>query len=209
MGSLILLATMLLESAAHIAMLYPMPRGGYGTKEFNWRIHTFVGYEKFTYPCGGYKQGPNTNLKAGQLIPVRFWASGMRETDRLPKKKISAARHGGGMCEFSLSNDGGKSFHVIATYTMTCPDVNYEWPVRIPDNVPSCNTPGTIRLAIARVNCADVTVEGTEDGSLPETTIQLYNFGNHPKKSFPGDHLTKGHGPLPNEAKVASSRKSL
>ncbi|KAG0270954.1 hypothetical protein BGZ95_001312, partial [Linnemannia exigua] len=57
--------------------------------------------------------------------------------------------------------------------------------------------------------CADVTIEGSADGSLPETTIQLYNFGKHPKKSFPGDHLAIGHGPLPKEAKVASSRKSL
>lgn len=81
-------------------------------------------------------------MKAGQLIPVRFWTTELTKTDKLPAKKVSEARHGGGMCEFSLSNNGGKSFHVIATYTKTCPDVMYEWPVRIPDNVPSCNDPG-------------------------------------------------------------------
>ncbi|KAF9964057.1 hypothetical protein BGZ70_006987 [Mortierella alpina] len=117
-----------------MAMLYPAPRGGFGTRQFDWRIHTFVGYEGFKYPCGGYSMGPNTDIKAGQLIPVRFWTSEMRDADRLPKKSIDEARHGGGMCEFSLSYDGGKSFHVIATYTKTCPDAAYEWPVRIPDN---------------------------------------------------------------------------
>lgn len=51
------------------------------------------------------------------------------------------------MCEFSLSYDGGKNFHVIATYSKTCPDAAYKWPVRIPDNVPSCNKPGNTLLS--------------------------------------------------------------
>ncbi|KAI8353895.1 hypothetical protein B0O80DRAFT_451762 [Mortierella sp. GBAus27b] len=86
-------------------------------------------------------------LSAGQLVPVRFWTSDMRNIKSLPKKSIKQARHGGGMCQFSLSYDGGKSYHVIATYTKTCPDVAYEWPVRIPDNVPSCNKAGQCLFA--------------------------------------------------------------
>ncbi|KAF9181409.1 hypothetical protein BGZ51_005438, partial [Haplosporangium sp. Z 767] len=48
------------QSEAHMAMLYPIPRGGYGTKQFDWRIHVFVGYKGFKFPCGGYPRGPNT-----------------------------------------------------------------------------------------------------------------------------------------------------
>lgn len=47
-----------------MAMLYPPPRGGYGTKEFDWRIHEFIGYKGFKYPCGGYSKGPNTSKSA-------------------------------------------------------------------------------------------------------------------------------------------------
>ncbi|KAF9098582.1 hypothetical protein BGX23_005885 [Mortierella sp. AD031] len=195
---------MFLESTeAHMAMLYPPPRGGFGTKEFDWRIHEFIGYKGFKFPCGGYKKGPNT------------------QAHKLPKKKVQEARHGGGMCEFALSTDGGKSFHVIATYTKTCPDVMYEWPVRIPDNVPSCNSSGKCLFSWSWTaalvpqfyhNCADVTIEGVKDGKLPKKTIQLYDFGNHKKKvTFPGDGRSHDHGPGPisAEVKVASRRKSL
>lgn len=59
---ILLLATLAFDSTeAHMAMLYPPPRGGYGTKGFDWRIHEFIGYKGFKYPCGGYKKGPNTS----------------------------------------------------------------------------------------------------------------------------------------------------
>lgn len=69
--------------------------------------------------------------------------SDKKDSGKLPKMNIDQARHGGGTCEFSLSYDGGKSFHVIATYTKTCPDAGYEWPVKIPKNAPSCHDPDT------------------------------------------------------------------
>lgn len=56
------------------------------------------------------------------MVPVRFWTPELKNVNKLPKNKMSEARHGGGMCEFSLSYDGGESFHVIGTYTKTCPD---------------------------------------------------------------------------------------
>ncbi|KAF9153895.1 hypothetical protein BG015_002375 [Linnemannia schmuckeri] len=220
--SILLLVTMTFKSTeAHMAMLYPPPRGGYGTKEFNWKIHEFIGYKGFKYPCGGYSKGPNTKMKAGQLIPVRFWTTELRKVDKLPTKNVPEARHGGGMCEFSLSNDGGKSFHVIATYTKTCPDVMYEWPVRIPDNVPSCNDPGKCLFAWSWTaalvpqfyhNCADITIEGSGDGKLPKKMIQLYDFKGHKKGvTFPGDGRSHDHGrgPIAAEVKIASRRKSL
>ncbi|KAF9356202.1 hypothetical protein BGX26_005592 [Mortierella sp. AD094] len=202
-------------------MLYPPPRGGYGTRNFDWRIHEFIGYNGFKYPCGGYPKGPNTALKAGQVVPVRFWTTTLRNANHLPSKSIDQARHGGGMCEFSLSDDGGQSFHVIAKYTKTCPDVAYEWPVRIPDNVPSCNKPGQCLFAWSWTaalipqyyhNCADVTIQGNKNGRLPRQTIQIYNFGNHKKGvTFPGDGNSRraGPGPIKKEVEEATRRKSL
>ncbi|KAG0212840.1 dodecenoyl-CoA isomerase [Mortierella sp. GBA30] len=200
-----------------MAMLRPPPRGGFTTKQFNWRIHEYIGYKGFKYPCGGYPMGPNTDLEAGQIIPVRFWTTEMADTDHLPKKSIKQARHGGGMCEFSLSYDGGMTFHVIATYTKTCPDAVYEWPVRIPDNVPSCNKPGKCLFAwswtaalIAQYyhNCADVTITGKEDGMLPKKTIQIYNFKGHQRGvTFPGDGNSHGHGPGPLESEVKEATR--
>ncbi|KAF8965165.1 hypothetical protein BGZ46_000652 [Entomortierella lignicola] len=159
-------------------------------------------------------------MEAGQLIPVRFWASTITDTKSLPKKSIDQARHGGGMCEFSLSNDGGKSFRVIATYSETCPDVTFEWPVRIPDNVPSCNTPGKCLFSWSWTatlvpqfyhNCADITLQGIKDGRLPKKNIQLYNFGKYKKKTFHGDGHSRSAGPGPIEQEVAeaSRRKTL
>lgn len=42
---------------AHMAMLFPPPRGGWGTSQFDWKIHTFIGYQGLKFPCGGYKKG--------------------------------------------------------------------------------------------------------------------------------------------------------
>ncbi|KAF8935611.1 hypothetical protein BGZ52_008594 [Haplosporangium bisporale] len=186
--SLCVLLAFFMTIEAHMAMLYPRCRGGVGTKDFDWRIHQFVGYEGYKFPCGGYPKGPNTDLKAGQVINVRFWSSSMSDKEdngKLPKMNIEQARHGGGMCEFSLSYDGGKSFHVIATYTKTCPDAAYEWPVKIPKNVPSCDDPG---------------VEG---GKLPEKTIQIYDFKGHKQgKSFAGDGKSHSHGAGPIESEI-------
>ncbi|KAG0346288.1 hypothetical protein BG004_001996 [Podila humilis] len=178
---------------AHMAMLYPPPRGGVGTKDFRWTIHQFVGFEDFKYPCGGFKKlGPNTDLEAGKTIAVRFWSSAMsdkKDPGTLPSKGIEQARHGGGMCEFSLSYDGGKSFHVIATYTKTCPDAAFEWPVKIPENIRSCDDPGA---------CADVTIKGKKDGVIPKKTIQIYDFEGHKKDvTFDGDGNSHKHGPGP------------
>lgn len=61
-------------------------------------------------------------------------------------------------------------------------------------------------------SCADVTIEGSEDGELPKETIQLYNFDVHEKGvTFPGDGNSHepGPGPIEAEVRIASKRKSL
>lgn len=59
------------------------------------------------FPCGGYAPGPVTNMRAGQTVNVRFYASGMKAKDirsqpkpTSPNRQFSQARHGGGMVSF-------------------------------------------------------------------------------------------------------------
>ena len=69
---LLILSLLTKESEAHMAMLYPTPRGGFGTKAFDWRIHTFIGYKGLKYPCGGYPKGPNTSKSTSHSCSLFF-----------------------------------------------------------------------------------------------------------------------------------------
>ncbi|KAG0223627.1 hypothetical protein BGW42_005743 [Actinomortierella wolfii] len=191
-------------------MMRPVPRGGYGTKDYNGRVHAWIGYKGLKYPCGGFPPGPVTKMKAGEQIDVLFWTPGITDTTKIPTKKLKQARHGGGFCEFSLSRDGGKSFQVIGSYSYSCPDVYYSWPVRIPRNIPDCKEKGKCLFAWSWTanlvkqfyhNCADVEISGVKNGKWPTTNIQLYDFKPHPYRTFPGDGKShdKGKGPDPRE----------
>ncbi|KAF9105151.1 hypothetical protein BGX27_009790 [Mortierella sp. AM989] len=215
---LLVFVTLLANVAAHGGLLYPPPRGGYGTKHYNGRFHTWIGYKDKVwtqrFPCGGYKMGPITKMKAGQVINVRFFASSMKAKDiktqpKLvsPSRQFKQARHGGGTCEFSLSYDGGKTFRRIARYTRSCPDSYYLWPVRIPKNVPSCTTKGKCLfvwswtaniLAQYYQNCADIHLTGVKGGKLPPKGIAIVDFkGRKMGVTAPGDGIkhTAGKGP--------------
>ncbi|KAG0293799.1 hypothetical protein BGZ98_002035, partial [Dissophora globulifera] len=122
-----------------MALLHPMPRGGVRDKgQFDGKVHAFIGFDSDRkLPCNGYnKVGPITNLKAGEIVNVRFWGPALEEKylDSLPPKpsgsrhQINQARHGGGLCQMSLSHDGGKTFRLIGQYSKSCPDFYYEWP---------------------------------------------------------------------------------
>ncbi|KAG0314145.1 hypothetical protein BGZ99_008343 [Dissophora globulifera] len=210
------------QSEAHMALLYPTPRGGFGTKAFDGRIHTFIGYQGLKYPCGGYPKGPVTHFKAGDLVDVRFWTPELKDVTKLPTKKMSQARHGGGLCEFSLSYDGGNSFNVIASYSKTCPDAFYKWPVRIPSNVPGCNKSGKCLFSWSWTanlvpqfyhNCADVTIQATSKSTrMPTQKMQKYDFkGVKQNVVFPGDGSShgEGKGPLANEKAANSKQRTV
>ncbi|KAI1316179.1 hypothetical protein EDD11_010351 [Mortierella claussenii] len=222
---------MLVQTAvAHMALLYPMPRGGVrDTKQFDGKVHAFIGFDHDrSLPCNGYnKPGPVTNLKAGQTINVRFWGPALptKYLDTLPPKpsggnQINQARHGGGFCEMSLSYDGGKTFHLIGKYSRSCPDFYYDWPVKIPDNAPSCNTPGkclfvwswtAVNVPQFYINCADIRIQGrAQGGSLPSTGIQIVDAPGYKKGvTEPGDGAgdKMGKGPISSEVKDNLSGK--
>ncbi|KAG0218729.1 hypothetical protein BGX31_011521, partial [Mortierella sp. GBA43] len=126
----------------HMGMGYPPAQGGVGPgRKPAPGFTSWIGLQKKPFPCGGYEKGPVTNLKAGEVIKVRFWHGSIGPDVSVfppPKTFKESARHGGGACEFSLSYDGGKTFFVIGQYTSTCPDLNFEWSVKIPQNIKSC-----------------------------------------------------------------------
>ncbi|KAF9432600.1 hypothetical protein BGZ76_010582 [Entomortierella beljakovae] len=225
--SLFVLVALLATASAHMAMLYPTPRGGFGTKQYNGRVHSFIGYKDSTwnmrFPCGGYAPGPVTNLVAGQTVNVRFYASGMKDKDiktqpKLTKstRQFAQARHGGGLCEFSLSYDGGKSYHLIGSYSRTCPDAYYQWPVKIPANIPSCTTKNKClfvwtwtanTLPQYYQNCADIRLTGGNGkAKLNKKGIQIHDFAPYKQGVVaPGDGTKHNAGPGPIKAQIKAN----
>jgi hypothetical protein len=238
----ILILALVATVQAHIGMLYPPVRGGVippNNKKapgYNGRFSAFIGYRDdhgtVKFPCGGYPRGPRTTLQAGKIVNVRFYTTSMKKSSNLhmiakqPKKpssrsrEISQARHGGGMCEFSLSYDGGKTFRLIGRYTRSCPDIYYYWPVKIPANVPSCTNYGKCLFVwswTANIldqyyhNCADIRLTTTRKSNfkLPPKGIQIVNFGKYPKKiRAPGDGLNHNAGSGPNKNEVNNNMKN-
>jgi hypothetical protein len=246
MNKLISLAILMLALVAtvqaHIGMLWPPVRGGvippYNKKApgYNGRFSAFIGYRDSTYtvkfPCGGYPKGPVTKVQAGKVVNVRFYASDMKLSKwswmigKQPSKpssrssEISQARHGGGMCEFSLSYDGGRTYRLIGRYNRSCPDIYYYWPVKIPANAPPCTNYGNCLFVwswTANIlpqyyhNCADIRLTTTRTGSytLPPKGIQIVDFGSYPKNIVaPGDGLNHNAGKGPSSTDVANNMKN-
>ncbi|KAG0014024.1 hypothetical protein BGZ82_001942 [Podila clonocystis] len=207
---------------AHMAMLYPWPRGYDRKRGMDKEIHAWIGFNsKRVLPCNGYGPGIVTQLKAGQQVNVRFWGPALGKTymNRLPRRpdprssQLNQARHGGGRCQFSLSNDGGQTFHLIGEYTHSCPDFYYEWPVKIPDNVPDCNVAGkclfvwswtAVNMDQFYQNCADVVIKGKRKGVYPKEDIRIVDVKGYEKKVFEtGDGFENkmGKGPKSSEVK--------
>lgn len=152
---------------------------------------------------------------------VRFWGPALPEDDRdqLPPQpkdgtpQLNQARHGGGECQFSLSTDGGKTFHLIGQYTHSCPDFYYEWPVKIPDNVPSCTTANKCLFVWSWTahlsdqfyqNCADVSIQGVDNGVYSKAGIDIVDvkgFKSGVAAEGDGAGDKEGRGPLPAEVK--------
>ena len=154
---------------------------------------------------------------------MRFWGPALPDEDmnHLPQKpsllhpELNQARHGGGTCQFSLSYDGGKTFHLIAQYDRSCPDFYYEWPVKIPENAPSCKVKGQCLFVwswtahfIAQYyqNCADVVIEGVAGGRLPSKGIHIvdveskgYRNGFTAAGDAAGNKM--GRGPVPEDVR--------
>ncbi|KAG0085950.1 hypothetical protein BGZ93_004196 [Podila epicladia] len=185
-----LLASFFSTSSAHLTISNPPAQGGPWSKNPTGQVHAWIGFKGKKFPCGGYKPGPVTTYKAGQVIPVRFWNFNIKNPNKFPPPGgLSQARHGGGACEFSLSMDGGKSWKVIGQYTKTCPDIYYEWPVLIPKNVPSCTDSNKCLFAWSWTAyatnqyyhaCANIIINGVAGGKLPPLGMTVVDVKGYP-----------------------------
>ncbi|KAF9585680.1 hypothetical protein BGW38_001233 [Lunasporangiospora selenospora] len=200
----------------HIAMSFPPGQAGPWSNDPSNQVHAWIGFEGKKFPCGGYKRGPVTTLSAGQMVPVRFWNFNIHNYKQFPPPKGTAqARHGGGACEFSLSYDAGKTWHVIGQYTKSCPDIYYEWPVKIPSNVPSCSDPDKCLFSFSWTafatnqfyhHCANVKINGVKNGLLPVLPMKVVDVKQLNQKmnvhALGQGSDSKGNGPDARQVKL-------
>ncbi|KAJ3128716.1 hypothetical protein HK098_003708 [Nowakowskiella sp. JEL0407] len=165
------------------------------------------------FPCGYRKDAVITQtLKAGELINVSFMNQNFPKGGRKGDEKKDQGRHSGGLCEFSLSVDDGKSFHMIANYSRGCPDIFFKFPVRIPNNIPTSDNAifawTWINASGNHMNCADVTLIGISSGVLsgPDITkANLPGVRGFDRTIFPYadvNSISNAKGPGPNESEI-------
>jgi len=214
-----MLLSLLTPSSAHMAISNPPAQAGPWSSHPSSDVHAWIGYNGKKFPCGGYKMGPVTKYKAGETINVRFWNFNIKDYKKFPPPAgLKQSRHGGGACEFSLSYDGGASWRVIGQYTKTCPDIYYEWPVKIPSNVPSCSDGKRCLFAFSWTSyatdqfyhhCANIQIEGSKKGKMPEldmTIVDVKQRGQKMDTHANGDgRSTKSSGPNSKERKLSTS----
>ncbi|KAG0227257.1 hypothetical protein B0O80DRAFT_163299 [Mortierella sp. GBAus27b] len=203
--------SILSPSEAHIAISNPLAQAGPWTKNPSNQVHAWIGFKGKKFPCGGYKMGPVTKYKAGDIVKVRFWNFQVRDIKKFPPRNgIPQARHGGGACEFSLSYDKGKTWKVIGQYTKSCPDIYYEWPVQIPKNVPSCTDPEKCLFSMSWVafktrqfyhHCANVIIDGKPGGKLPLLDMTVVDVKKRDTHAIGDKRTGKSSGPDPEEVK--------
>ncbi|KAG0050552.1 hypothetical protein BGZ83_004675 [Gryganskiella cystojenkinii] len=191
-STILLFSTLLTLASAHLAISNPPGQAGPWSQNPSGQVHAWIGYEGKPFPCGGYKKGPVTTYKAGEIVNVRFWTFGIDYKKFPPPANLNQARHGGGACEFSLSYDGGKTWKVIGQYTKTCPDIYYEWPVQIPANAPSCTDSNKCLFAFSWTtylveqfyhHCANILIEGVKTGGkLPGLSMTVVDVAQLKQK---------------------------
>ncbi|KAG0329227.1 hypothetical protein BG004_002375 [Podila humilis] len=171
-----------------------------------------------TYPCAGYppdKQVVQT-FRAGETINVRFGNAQFGSPGQPPLEPTSnQARHAGGLCEFSISMDNGQTFGVFARYHGSCPDMYYDWPVRLPDNLPSCDSCiFAATQAEFYMGCADIKIIGNSNAKTlpPEIANVPPRLANMPGYQYyhaTGDQFGNTKSSGPNPAEVDANYKSL
>ncbi|KAF9106071.1 hypothetical protein BGX27_009338 [Mortierella sp. AM989] len=203
------LFSLMTPTSAHIGISNPPGQAGPWSKNPDKNVHAWIGFEGKKFPCGGYKKGPVTTYKAGEIVPVRFWNFGVRDLKKFPPPSgLSQGRHGGGACEFSLSYDGGKTWKVIGQYTKTCPDIYYEWPVLIPKNAPSCTDSNKCLFSMSWIanrtsqfyhHCANIVIKGVKGGKLPTLDMTVVNIKKQDTRAIGDTKNTKSTGPIRRE----------
>ncbi|KAF9437492.1 hypothetical protein BGZ76_000486 [Entomortierella beljakovae] len=217
-----------------MSMIYPLPRGHpfnpqAGEIDYNCRdAPLYDKCEDFRkkFPCGGYPPDKQVvqSFNAGQVINVRFGNAQFGSPGQAPLvPESNQARHAGGLCEFSLSYDQGNTFGVFARYHGSCPDMFYDWPVKLPDNLPSCDDCifGWSWISAAGttpeyyMSCADIKITGKpgSSGGLPaeiaNAKLKLANMPGYDYYHVPGDQFENSKSNGPDEEQVSANLKGL
>lgn len=155
------------------------------------------------YPCKGVlaKAGPK------ELTPVATWAAGSQQSFSIG----GGAVHGGGSCQASISEDGGKSFKVLRSYIGNCPKSSkYDF------TVPKDTITGNVLFAWTwfnyegnremYMNCASVEITGGGSGLKKLPDIVVANSAN-PDCLFEENFDPEFENPGPNP--VIASKKTV
>ncbi|RPA94279.1 hypothetical protein L873DRAFT_1846705 [Choiromyces venosus 120613-1] len=176
----ILLLFLLPLASAHMTLNHPCPLNhpgnpntSPGTGDYDYKSPI----KAATFPCKGFQKLLGT--PAGKSVET--WAAGSTQNFTL----AGTVTHGGGSCQASISEDGGKTFRVIRSYVGGCPALGKEFDFVVPKETKS----GDVLFAWTwfnnlggremYMNCAAVTISngGTQGLShLPE--IFQANLGN-------------------------------
>jgi hypothetical protein len=107
---------------------------------------------------------------------------------------------------------------LIGEYKESCPDFYYEWPVKIPDNAPSCKERGkclfvwswiAVNVPQFYINCADVVIDGVNNGEWRTNKgIEIVDAPGHPKNVVkPGDKAGDKMGRGPRQEDIIKNLK--
>ncbi|KAG0126635.1 extracellular protein, partial [Tuber indicum] len=172
MHTLSTLLLLLPLASAHMDLKYPAPLNhpnnpntNPGTADFSYNSPISAAQ----FPCKGHHKLLGT--PAGKSVAT--WAAGSTQNFTLS----GTAVHGGGSCQASISEDGGKTFRVVRSYVGGCPAVGKAFEFVVPKEAKSgvalfawtwFNNLGNREMYM---NCAAVTIsDGGSKGlsDLPE-----------------------------------------
>jgi hypothetical protein len=125
---LILLVLLPALAKAHMALMSPVPinhpKNKFTTGGGDYNYHSPLDRSGSNYPCKGYHS--LINSPAGS--PVESWGAGSTQSFTVEGTAI----HGGGSCQASISEDGGKSFKVVKSWIGNCPIAGTAFPFVVP-----------------------------------------------------------------------------
>ncbi|ORX86720.1 hypothetical protein K493DRAFT_319760 [Basidiobolus meristosporus CBS 931.73] len=170
-------ALMLLTPYAfgHMEMVQPPPRRSKYNPTYtgnpDYDMISPLNAEKWPYPCRGYEKGGVVQtVKAGSSISVKLGG---------------VAKHDGGHCQFAISYDDN-TFVVLKDVYDDCLISSLDYSIQIPAGAPS----GKATFAWAWINkignreyymnCADIDIEGTADGSVSGPKLLVANLPGYP-----------------------------
>ncbi|RKP10136.1 hypothetical protein THASP1DRAFT_7595, partial [Thamnocephalis sphaerospora] len=162
--------------SAHMNMAKPVPRGYY---------HPQPKGAKGAPKADGGIRGPAEQLCKGK--PVGEIVGTYKAGSTIDVEIEGTAPHDGGHCQFAISYDD-KTYVVIKDVMKDCADKVKKVQVQLPDNIPSAkratfawawiNAGGQYQYYM---NCADIAIEGSENGSLSGKKLLVANILGGPR----------------------------